>query len=132
MRALSALVSGFLVAASLAGLHQRTALAQSLDRETGAITMVGGYLGMAEFCTAYGIDFRPTASLVRDGFRQNVFPDYTDPRRMAFDAGVRFGTRGIIYSPQAGDYLNVVTSGTDVRQFCRVAHQQTMQISQTK
>jgi hypothetical protein len=117
---------------SITSAHSQPAQAQALDRETGSIVMVGGYIGMAEFCTAYGVDFRSLANMVRDGMRQNVFPNYADPNRMAFEDGVRWGTRGMVYSPQAGDFLNMANNGSDMRQFCQFAHQKMVQISQMK
>jgi hypothetical protein len=117
---------------SVAHHQPAQAQAQTLSREMQAAAMVGSYLGMADFCAAYGIDFRPLAHQVRDGFRVNAMPDTGDPNRMIFDDSVQQGTRGILYSLQTGQFVDVPASGADMRMVCQSAHQQVVRISQMK
>jgi hypothetical protein len=123
--------SAFLIGACFFFMWHSAQAQSPYNREESALLMAGSYLGMADFCATYNVDFRSLAAVVRDGMRQNSLPNRSDPLRIAFDNGVKWGTRGMLFSPQAGDFLNMAAS-TNMQQVCQQAHQTVVRISQMK
>lgn len=110
------------------------AIAQTteLQKRDDALLMVASYLGIAEFCTAYGVDFRNVAAPVISGFRDNILPSEDSSKSIAFDAALRAGKLGRLYSPQLGAFVDLPKQGANMVQVCSQAHQQVLLISKMK
>jgi hypothetical protein len=59
-----------------------------------------------------------------------VLSNPADPNRGIFDDAVRRGTRGFVYSPRAGEFLNMAALSTDMQRTCQLAYQNMVQAHQ--
>ena len=94
----------------------------------GPTRSVASYLGLAEFCAAYGVDFRPLANELTKGYRENLLAN--EPRMSsAFSSGLTAGRQGMLYSVKAQRFLNLLESLPLPPRACQIAHQQVIQVS---
>lgn len=120
------------LAASLALTASLPAQGQGLPKEQQVLVMIGSYLGIASFCKAYGVDFTDVADKVDNGIRRNILPKEDAGHTISYTMGHKAGSTGSLYSPQAGDFVDLVKSGADMKQACSAAHQQVIKISKMK
>jgi hypothetical protein len=125
------LVLGMLLAAGPALADKETA---PLDEHSGRIAMAGSYLGMAEYCTAYGVDYRNLAHSTLTRFRAKPFWNQDDKVRAkamsgVFEESVVAGGHGQLYSVQAGKFVMMAELGRDMMKVCSAAKEQAKLIS---
>ena len=96
-----------------------------------SLAMAASYLGMAEFCTAYGVDFQAVAQRTIDRFRRDTLRD-DDHALFIFDKMVRAGSLGNLYSPQIDKLIDLIAEGADLRNSCDVSYRQVLIISKIK
>ncbi len=96
-----------------------------------AMLTMASYLGSAEFCAAYGVDYRETASMVIAGInRINEFDDTFT--KTDFNIAVEKGHFGEIFSAQAKRYVSLSKESADIFESCKTAHLQVIKISKAK
>ena len=97
----------------------------------GAIMMLASYLGFAEYCSAYGINYQRLSNDVIRGFKNNATEQ--DKRHLTdFERAVIKGNIGYLYSPSAGRYVDIPKEGADPYQTCKMTHQTVLKISKGK
>jgi hypothetical protein len=131
MKATGLLVLGALLAAAPAvGETAKPAM----DEHSGRVAMAGSYLGMADFCTTYGVDYRNLAHTTLDRFRAKPFWRQDDKARAkamaaVFEDSIVAGTHGQLYSVQAAKFITMSELGRDMMKICTAAHEQAKLIS---
>jgi len=98
--------------------------------EKDHLKMMASYLGIAEFCNAYGVDFRNKANKVLQGILETTNFDKS-LTRTELNTYLEKGNFGELYSIVKGDYLSVSTS-SDPFKTCRDAHLEVIKISKLK
>lgn len=89
-----------------------------------------GYVGLAEYCWAYGVDYRSKANVVKDSILEEFSSDdYVNYRlaNFAFDAAAR----GEIYSPAAEDFVSLKDS-SDIETACNNMYVQFQRLSRIR
>lgn len=135
MKGTGLLVLGTLLAASLqAGAIAAEAAKPAMDEHSGRVAMAGSYLGMADYCTSYGVDYRNLAHSTLDRFRAKPFWRQEDKARAkamstVFEDSVVAGTHGQLYSVQAAKFITMSELGRDMMKICTAAHEQAKLIS---
>ena len=94
--------------------------------------VIGGTLGLAEFCPAYGVDYRYLVGPVIEGFRRELEAkeDITD--LLTFNLAIRLAERAWLYSPSVDRFINMVSTDADLSRVCRDKHQEAIMISKFK
>ena len=129
------LVLGALLAISSLGTPVLAETAKPpMDEHSGRVAMAGSYLGMADYCTAYGVDYRTLAHSTLDRFRAKPFWRQEDKVRAkamsaVFEESVVAGTHGQLYSVQAAKFITMSELGRDMMKVCTAAHEQAKLIS---
>ena len=98
--------------------------------EKDHLKMMASYLGIAEFCNAYGVDFRNTANEVLQGILETTNFDKS-LTRTELNTYLEKGNFGELYSIVKGNYLSVSTF-SDPFKTCRDAHLEVIKISKLK
>ena len=106
----------------------------AMDEHSGRVAMAGSYLGMADYCTSYGVDYRTLAHSTLDRFRAKPFWRQEDKVRAkamsaVFEDSVVAGTHGQLYSVQAAKFITMSELGRDMMKVCAAAHEQAKLIS---
>ncbi|MCR9111382.1 hypothetical protein [uncultured Marivita sp.] len=96
----------------------------------GNTLMLASYLGAASFCISYGVNYTDLADRLSDAFKSDE--NLTDDEVTAFQEGRLKGELGLLYSPEAGRYINLPLETADVSQACSIAHQQVIKLSKLK
>lgn len=92
---------------------------------------VASYLGSAEFCAAYGVDYRETANRVLGGINQ--FYEFDDNfTKIDFNTAVENGHFGELFSLQANSYVSLSKESADIFESCKDAHLQVIKIAKAK
>ena len=101
-----------------------------LTREEQTILTVVGYVGIADFCWAYGVDYRETAHQVK----QSIIED-ADEQGSRMQTLVEFGFEsaaiGNIYSSSIGDMVTLLDS-SNIQQACDNMYVQFQRITRIK
>lgn len=109
------------------------ASSQPLERLTrhdeNVLTMVG-YIGLADFCWAYGVDYRELAHRVKDSIIEDAEQKSARYERLVYLA-FEAAARGNIYSRSVGDMINLSDS-TDTRQACDNMYAQFQRIARMR
>ena len=109
---------------------QDIASADHFSPEEETLLTVAGYVGLAEFCWAYGVDYRDAAREVSRSMMAEV--ESTSPAQgRLLRAGLEAAARGEIYSAAVGDFIAVYES-TDVELACNRMFAQFQRIMRTK
>jgi len=96
------------------------------------LEMIGSYLGLSEFCLAYGVDFVQQAEKIHNGLRDyhtSMPKDYA--AWLVFKKGFEGGRQGLLYSPEVGGSISVLALG-DPSLICGKVHQYTLQLYNLK
>ncbi len=92
-------------------------------------TMVASYLGLAEFCATYGVDFRALANEKTEEIGKTVLR-YDDPGlSSAFNRGLSVGRQGALWSVQQNRFFYLLEGPrARVPGACQIAHQQLLRL----
>ena len=102
------------------------------NKKHKTLLVVGGTLGLSEFCRAYGVDYRYVAAPVIKGFKRIFGTDEMTTEWLIFDDAVRRGERGWLYSPKIDRFINMARSDVNTSDLCRAKHQDAITISKMK
>jgi len=95
------------------------------------LLMIGAYLGLADYCSVYGVDFRELAARVIDGvLEQDDFDQ--EISKVNFLEALEKGQLGSLYSPQAGRYIALPSGRNEIFNACSAAHKEVLKISKLK
>ena len=95
-----------------------------------AIT-VASYLGTAEFCAAYGIDYRDLATKIIQGTLKNTQFNAAFSKNDFLNA-VEKGNFGEIFSTERGDFVSIPKESEDPFEGCKRTHLEVIKISKLK
>ena len=111
-------------------LMQNIASANNFSPEEETVLTVAGYVGLAEFCWAYGVDYRDTAREISRSMMAEV--DGSSPAQgRLLRAGLEAGARGEIYSAAVGEFIAVYES-TDMELACNRIYAQFQRVTSLK
>ncbi|WP_367984967.1 hypothetical protein [Spiribacter pallidus] len=91
---------------------------------------MAGYIGLADFCWAYGVDYRELAHQIKDSIMADAEQGNARYERLLYFA-FEAAARGNIYSRSVGDMINLSDS-TDTRQACDNMYAQFQRIARMK
>lgn len=100
-----------------------------MSDEKDILTVVG-YIGLADFCWAYGVDYRELAHQMKDSMIADAEQESARYERLVY-AGFEAAARGNIYSRSVGDMISLSDS-TDTRQACDNMYAQFQRIARMK
>ena len=95
------------------------------------IITMASYLGTAEFCNAYGIDYRDLANKIINGTLKNTTFNVAFTEADFLEA-VERGNFGEIYSVERGDFVSIPAESDDPFEGCKRTHLEVMKISKLK
>ncbi len=124
------IIAALIISFSATSIHSEPVGLANSKAQAG-MAMAASYLGMAEFCKAYGVDFTEVAQRVIDGMRHSTLKN-DDRALFIFDRMVHAGNLGNLYSPQKDELIDLVATGTDLRKICDASYQQVLIISKLK
>ena len=111
------------------GVAKSQSLGSLTSDEKDILTAVG-YVGLADFCWAYGIDYRELAHQVKDSIIADAEKEGFRYERLVH-VGLEAGARGYIYSRSVDDMINLADS-TDTQQACDNMYAQFQRIARLK
>ena len=104
--------------------------ANDLTLKEQNILVVVGYVGLADFCWAYGVDYREIAHKVKKSIIADAQEEGVGTERLVY-VGFEAAARGNIYSPSVGDMINLSDS-TNTKQACKNMYVQFQKIARMK
>ncbi len=104
----------------------------NLPKDEANVAMLAGQLGLADFCVAYGVDFRERSGRIRDKLGSAPYLQDNPSRFLTFSRMYELGRRAVLYSVKEDVVLDMVAGGADMKRVCAEAFRGTMAFDRLK